>query len=591
MLNKKKQDSASPQASGGGLFSKATPSQFNIDFGFGQFNQQAYIPTTAPSEVSQPAYTEPTYQAAPQNPSPEGWTPNTPDFNPQVTQAPINQMPMAQAPMAQPTEYYAPPPTAPFEPTSMFPPSLESPISETQGFSQTNDFTNTIANTNSMMMNQTMAPPAQAPFDPNSLNTGSIQQPMSTDMFPGQQPFQPEPQAYAPPVQEWMPPEQSISNTNPYMPDPNLIQNQAIDYSMQPTMQPTLQPTMFPPPQAENYQTQTSYQPDPMQAQAYAAPSSDFGVAPSVTPNPYAQETAPVATPQAAPTWDSPLTSTPFPAADPYFNALHTVDDFWSHAGPGFDDGPAEVRPILPQDVTGQFLDHVHEQLYPQDIPGAIQPPPQYSGQIQAQPPLSLDTAPVYPTMPPAEPNYGPVSLSNSGFNPETPTASPAVMGPGGIPLPPFEADTNLDAVFDQIEQASKIEPSVPSLYDIPTPPAAFAPQSNVPPVNNPVPLEAVQPQEIQVQDIFSLSQNHSLLFVEAKGTYALMAMANQQYITLKLFKQNPKTATANQFHVAAGVLYGQQQLYQVRIGIWEGTVSFDGNTFVLTGEGQVSGF
>jgi hypothetical protein len=353
-------------------------------------------------------------------------------------------------------------------------------------------------------------------------------------------PVQPSMESYFPaqPEQSYALENQSVGN--PYGPAPN----PAIDYNMP-------APGQFP--------VQES-------TQTYAAQPLDMG--------------QPIVPPQAAPSWDSPLTATPFPEADPYFNALHTVDDFWSHAGPGFDEGPKEVRPILPQDVTGQFLDHVHEQLYPQDIPGAIQAPPQYSGQIQAQPPLNLDTAPVYPTI-----------TQGGGFNPMTPTSSPSVMGPGGIPLPPFEADTNLDAVFDQIEQASRIEPSVPSLYDIPSGPAVFAPQSPVAPAANPVPLETVQPQEIQVQDIFSISQNHSLLFVEAKGTYALMAMANQQYITLKLFQQNPKTASANQFHVAAGVLYGQQQLYQVRIGLWEGTVGFDGNTFVLTGEGQVSGF
>jgi hypothetical protein len=580
MLNKKKPDSASPQASGGGLFSKANPSQFNIDFGFGQFNQQAYMPPVAPAapvEYNQPApqesyhqqtYTDPTYQAAPQNPSPEGWNPNTAGFNPQMT----------QAPMTPPTEYYAPAPEAPFDPNSMFPPPAEP-----QGMAQPNVLPANDLMMNGMMMNQTMAPspmvPQAAPFDPNSLNTAPIQQNMPTDMFTAQQ-FQQAPQAYAPPAQELMPQEQSIPLANPYMPDPNPIQNQVIDYNQPPAGFPASQQQII----------QTGYQPDTMQIQAYAAPSTDFGVPPSTMQNPYEQGLAPVAPPQSAPTWDSPLTATPFPAADPYFNALHTVDDFWSHAGPGFDDGPAEVRPILPQDVTGQFLDHVHEQLYPQDIPGTIQPPPQYSGQIQAQPPLNLDTAPVYPTKPPVTPDFSP-SHSSGGFNPTTPTSSPSVMGPGGLPLPPFEADTNLDAVFDQIEQASKIEPSVPSLYDIPQGPAVFAPQTTVPPAATPVPLETVQPQEIQVQDIFSLSQNHSLLFVEAKGTYALMAMANQQYITLKLFQQSPKTPTASQFHVTAGVLYGQQQLYQVRIGLWEGTVSFDGNTFVLTGEGQVSGF
>lgn len=378
------------------------------------------------------------------------------------------------------------------------------------------------------------------------------------------------------------------------------------------------------PPTTDPYQQQPAYQ-QPLAPGGFqpdypgVAPPSPYGVPSPQYSEPVGQTAPypnmpPMPPPQQAPetpTWDAPLaqqTMPPLPQHDPYFNnPAQTVDDFWAHSSPGFDETAVAERPILPQDVTGQFMDNVHQQLYPQDIPGTVQAPPAYSGQV-----------------------------SPGGF---APPSQPVAVGVGGLNLPPLEAETNLDEVFSKIEEASKIEPTVPSLYDlppgtanpmqgwgethtmpnmapIPDPMAAAMPQMGPPPAqdwmatpsqpyenqpyqgdpyqamaanqamqSSPPVMETILPQDIAVLDVYTLNPSQSLMFVEARGAFALMGMVNQQYITVKLFDVNPKSPQLNQFQVAPGNPVGNQQVFQVMIGHWQGVVGTDGHGFSLMSE------
>jgi hypothetical protein len=457
------------------------------------------------------------------------------------------------------------------------------------------------------------------------------------------------------------------------------------------------QPMGYAPPAADPYSQPMGY--PPPAADPYAQPMG-YGQA---TPDPYGgmipQQPA---EPTGPSLWgeESPMGSAYDGGSSDYGGygggGFHsqTLDDFWAHSSPGFDEPSGPPKPIMPQDITGEFLDTVHQTLYPTDappLPTQGGPPPQLGGGWGAPPqPTAPMTSQLNPQMNPMNPG-----LTSPGFPvepqpliPPQPTMPPQ---PGPMPnLPPLSADTNIDEIFAQIEAASRLEqplgtpmsneillddwdfpldlspdelpsattppvqidplsmdplyaampadapiafggmpsdlitqpnaggvtdwqnpPMQPHSMDVlemessgmmamgqpmlphqpapqpvaPPPPPQLeqmTPAAAPPPAN---PFENIEAEDINVQDVFMLDQSRSLLFVEVKGTFALMGLVTGQYMTIKLFEANPRTAEHNRFNAVPGKPIGNQEVFNVQLGRWQGVVTLDSASISLLTE------
>jgi hypothetical protein len=259
------------------------------------------------------------------------------------------------------------------------------------------------------------------------------------------------------------------------------------------------------------------------------------------------------------------------------------VDDFWTHTSPGFED--------LSELHQGSLIENIHQQLYPQEDSF-------YS------PPSSLS----------------PELLQYQDFS-ETPQGERPIYTPENTLSDPSILDTNLDLddFFAQVEDTTYLgSPPVGSVesktvhppvhqaqYQEVSYPQAISPQTNElhqpdvyypesslePPIASPLPdhseiLANIQAEDIEVLGVCPLEQEKSLMFVQVKEHFALMALVSQQFSTLKLFPQDPRGADGSSLITAIPEKgMGNQVVYHAKIGTWQGVLNVSGSQMTLMSE------
>ncbi|MBY0404223.1 MAG: hypothetical protein K2X66_10010, partial [Cyanobacteria bacterium] len=259
------------------------------------------------------------------------------------------------------------------------------------------------------------------------------------------------------------------------------------------------------------------------------------------------------------------------------------VDDFWAHTSPGFED--------LSELHQGSLIENIHQQLYPQED--------SFYNSASSLSPELLQYQDFSDTPPSKRPIYTPENtLSDSSI---------------------LDANLDLDDFFAQVEDttylgsssAGSVDPmtvyqpepqplyqensysqAIPSQVNELHQPDVFAPESSLAsPIAPPLPdhseiLANIQAEDIEVLGVCPLEQEKSLMFVQVKEHFALMALVSQQFSTLKLFPQDPRGADGSSLITAIPEKgMGNQVVYHAKIGTWQGVLNVSGSQMTLMSE------
>lgn len=406
MLFKNKNTPQPPQepTSGTTPSGEQLPAQFNVDFGFAQF----FAPADAPPQQAQPT------EAVAAPPAPIQQLVVQPPVAAPIA-PPVSEPVYVQEPVASPTE----------EADSGF---SFAPVPEIQDLPPAAPIHYPGPPQAAPVYHQPEIPPAayEAPFvNHDSSPDPFYDEPEVTFDMPINSQYGAEPQQQYPEPQYY----DSFQVQEEVQQYPQQMPPQENHYQQPQGMQ--MQPEFFNTQQMQPQQPKSPYPP----TQGYAGntpPSSGWTPPPEPAMGPVSG-------------YDGPYTPT-------QLNMGSVVDDFWAHSSPGFDDhtpyAGGQTKPIMPEDITGEFLDTVTQKLYPQDLPMSPQSMP-YDPYAGGMPQANLQ-APQQQPLPGAQPVQG-QSYNQAAF-------PPAQNFPSNPTLPVLGPDTNIDEVFSQIEATAKFE-------------------------------------------------------------------------------------------------------------------------------------
>lgn len=315
------------------------------------------------------------------------------------------------------------------------------------------------------------------------------------------------------------------------------------------------------------------------------------------------------------------------------------VDDFYNHMAPGFDEPEQSVQ-IKKSGFLDQVTLEVHpdnspiQQAQPQPLPAIMQP--DYQPDMYSMPQIDsfsshLDPLPALESVP-AQPLPSATHYMDLDYTPKLPSAEqPASFGdedwnfsleiPGDVTsaLPasedyfPQENWTQIETPSYPDSQASTgylhdlnipdpYPQDIQTVYESPyttpveypeitsahlneglpviplTPAYPHDPSSLYP--SQPAPPENFRLEDLNIQDVYTLDDSKNLLYVQLKGTFALMGMVGQQISSVKVFSHN--ILPSGKMNVSE---LKPRELFQVQLGPWQGIVNLSNESFMLLTE------
>jgi hypothetical protein len=214
-----------------------------------------------------------------------------------------------------------------------------------------------------------------------------------------------------------------------------------------------------------------------------------------------------------------------------------TMDDFWAHYAPGFDEVVIPPKPPgYPSSEPDHFLDSVHQKLYPDEYDPFAE--------------LSATSDEAYPE-----------DLFAIGSKPT---------------LSYFDDPEDLSSVkqfsFESDEDDEQIPDMMPHIHS--------QESASVAEVSPPSPEP--QTNDIQVLGISPLEKDHQLVLVKMNQTIALMGQTGTQSEVVKIFEVSPLTAANNTFTAVKAFEMEGKTMYQVKAGQWNAVMSIDHGVFTI---------